>query len=246
MRIATVLIAAVTAAVSDPRAWTSELRSGLPAWSDVVEITASPQGTELYANNERREPTGCGSRAARPAANDSLLRLLREGGLVMVLRHSITDHSRPDAKTISRTDRATQRNLSEAGIEQARRLGDAIRALQVPVDTVYSSPLFRTMDTARNAFGRAEPSEALWREGTAADRKRLVSEPPRAGRNRVLVTHNFVLISTFPDLGHDAVREGDAIIVRPLGAGRFDMLGRFPFDAWRRLADTEGAKPDYQ
>src|SRR5687767_1576366 len=107
-------------------------------------------------------------------ANDSIVDALRAGGLVIVFRHSLTDHSQPDAREISRTDRATQRNLTPAGVEQAKRIGESIRMLGVPVDDIYASPLFRTMDTAINAFGRADPSEALWRTGTPAERARLL------------------------------------------------------------------------
>ena len=170
------------------------------------------------------------------AAGDSILDALRAGGLVIVFRHSTTDHSQPDAREISRTDRATQRNLTPAGVEQAKRIGESIRALGVPVDEVHASPLFRTMDTAMNAFGHVEPSEALWRTGTAAERARLLSEPPRAGTNRVLVTHNFVLIATFQGMRPGDMSEGDAIVVRPLGDGKYEVVRRITVDDWARLA----------
>lgn len=209
MRSATVLLITAAVVASDRSTWFPELPSAV----------AAPE---------------CGEGIP---ANDSLLRALREGGLVIVLRHAITDRSRPDATPLSRTDRATQRNLSDAGIEQAKQLGQAVRALRVSVDTVYASPLFRTMDTALQAFGRAEPSEVLWRDGTAEARLRLLSDPPAAGTNRVLVTHNFVLVAMFSGLRPSDVREGDMVIVRPLGGGRFDVLGRFAFEEWRRVGN---------
>lgn len=177
-------------------------------------------------------------------ANDSILDALRAGGLVIVFRHSTTDHSQPDAREISRTDRATQRNLTPAGVEQAKRIGESIRALRVPVDEVHASPLFRTMDTAINAFGRAEPSDALWRTGTAAERVRLLSEPPRAGTNRVLVTHNVVLIAAFQGMRPGDVSEGDAIVVRPLGGGKYEVLRRITADEWGRLAASSESESD--
>ena len=178
-----------------------------------------------------------------PPVRDSLLHALREGGLVIVFRHATTDHSNGDDRDLSLTDRSTQRNLTAAGVEQAKQIGEALRALAVPVDSIYSSPLFRTMDTAINAFGRAEASEALWRNGTREQRVQLLSEPPRPGANRVLVTHNFVLMSLFDGMRPSDIREGDAVVVRPRGEGKYDVIGRLTPDELRRLAapDLPGA-----
>ena len=178
----------------------------------------------------------------RAAINDSLLGALRAGGLVIVFRHSLTDHSQPDARQMSLTDRATQRNLTPAGVEQAKHIGELIRLLRVPVDEVYASPLFRTMDTATNAFGRAAPSDALWRNGTVVDRTRLLTEPPPAGTNRVLVTHNFVLVAMFPGMRPGDLREGDAMVVRPLGDGKYDVVGQIRADDWSRLGNVSGTE----
>ena len=53
-------------------------------------------------------------------------------------------------------DRAGQRNLSPEGIEQARTLGEAFRALEIPLDRILASPVFRARDTAELAFGADE------------------------------------------------------------------------------------------
>jgi phosphohistidine phosphatase SixA len=212
-----------------------------------VALTPSKCGGRIQTRDQPAVPHPTVHRVThvsrRLSVNDSIIDALRSGGLVIVFRHSITDHSQPDSRQISLTDRATQRNLTPAGVEQAKRVGEMIRLLRVPVDEVFASPLFRTMDTATNAFGQAEPSGALWRTGTAADRLRLLADPPRAGTNRVLVTHNFVLVAVFPGMRPGDLREGDAMVVRPLGNGKFDVVGQVRADDWARLAEPPGARP---
>lgn len=88
----------------------------------------------------------------------SLVAALRAGGVVAVLRHSITDRSQSDGGDLA--DRSRQRNLSAAGREQAARIGRAVSALRIPIGEVLTSPVFRARDTAEIAFGaraRIEP-----------------------------------------------------------------------------------------
>ncbi|NKE47530.1 hypothetical protein HB662_22315 [Roseomonas frigidaquae] len=79
----------------------------------------------------------------------ALMARLRRGGVVVVLRHAITDRSQADRGYLS--DRAGQRNLSAAGRAQARALGQAFARL--PLGQVLTSPVFRARDTAELAFG---------------------------------------------------------------------------------------------
>src|SRR5262249_6344149 len=50
-----------------------------------------------------------------------------------------------------------QRNLDETGRAQARRVGEEFRRQAITVGTVLSSPRCRCLETARLAFGAAEP-----------------------------------------------------------------------------------------
>ncbi|MGK7862167.1 histidine phosphatase family protein [Falsiroseomonas sp. E2-1-a4] len=79
----------------------------------------------------------------------ALVAALRRGGVVVVLRHAITDRSQFDRG--DRSNRAGQRNLSEAGRAQSRALGRAFAYL--PIGQVLTSPVFRALDTAELAFG---------------------------------------------------------------------------------------------
>jgi hypothetical protein len=130
--------------------------------------------------------------AAPPAVPD-LVAGLRQGGLTVYMRHSLTDRSQHDTGRLG--DRAGQRNLSAAGRVQATRLGAAIRALAIPIGAVLASPVFRAADTAALAFGadgyRIEPfltaddythDAALLAANIARTRERL-GQPPARGND---------------------------------------------------------------
>ncbi|MBU8537791.1 histidine phosphatase family protein [Roseomonas tokyonensis] len=95
---------------------------------------------------------------AQGEAAAALLSALRAGGVVVVLRHGITDRSQADTGRLE--DRAGQRNLSEAGRAQSRRLGQSFAARGIRLGEVRTSPVFRARDTAELAFGARAVVEA--------------------------------------------------------------------------------------
>lgn len=160
------------------------------------------------------------------------LPLLRAGGLNLYFRHAITDRSQVD--TGRRGDRAGQRNLSEAGRQQAIRLGQAIRALNIPVDEVLTSEVFRALDTAELAFGRAQIRVERdliaddYTPGNASDDARATSRrlaQPVAGGNRILVGHIAPLgMILGRGLAQQEFPEGAAGVFRPRGTD-WEFLG---------------------
>jgi hypothetical protein len=84
---------------------------------------------------------------------DSLLKVLRQGGYTILLRHARTDRSVMDQPNYSNSDRSTQRNLNAAGVLDAKAIGDVIRSAKIPIGEIVSSPMFRTKETAQMAFG---------------------------------------------------------------------------------------------
>lgn len=121
---------------------------------------------------------------------------LRRGGFVLYLRHAITDRSQADTGRL--WDRAGQRNLSAAGIAQARALSDALARLRIPIGAVRSSPVFRASDTAE-ILARGRPvdvtMELVADDYTAdvpaaiATLRRALATPPAPGTNTLLVGH---------------------------------------------------------
>lgn len=166
------------------------------------------------------------------AAEGDLWPRLREGGLVLLIRHAATVAGLGDPPGFRLDDCATQRNLSEEGRAQARRLGERLRAEGVPIARVYTSPWCRCRETARLAFGSAEDWEALssffdfpHREGEFTERvkKRIGSYSTRKPAGNVaMVTHN-VNIAALTQL---SVTTGEIVAVRPDGCCGLRVQGR--------------------
>ncbi len=81
---------------------------------------------------------------------------------ILLLRHAEAPGT-GDPANFRLDDCGTQRNLSEAGRSQARRIGQHLRAKGVAVKAVWHSPWCRTRETAQLAFpgmGRDEPAFA--------------------------------------------------------------------------------------
>jgi hypothetical protein len=175
---------------------------------------------------------------AQALSGRELVAALRSGGLTLYFRHTATDFSQNDRAMSAYDECATQRNLSEAGREQARRIGAAIRALELPVGEVVASPFCRTMETGRLMFGRAVPSTVVrGYEGTNvanADYTALVAllaAPPQPGTLRMITSHGnpFRAIAGPPHLqeGEAAVLRGDGkafVVVARIGPGDWPAL----------------------
>lgn len=92
---------------------------------------------------------------------DEAAQRLRSGGWVLMMRHARTVPGVGDPAGF-RLDRCdTQRNLSEDGRAQARRLGEAFRAADLMPAVVRSSAWCRCLETAQLAFGAHMPWSAL-------------------------------------------------------------------------------------
>jgi len=115
-------------------------------------------------------------------ADEALWELLQAGGQVAVIRHASTVPGFGDPPGFRPDDCSTQRNLSEAGREESRRIGAAFRKRGVPVERVLSSRWCRCLETARLAFGSAEPWPPL--DSFFDDRSR---EPEQTRRVRMLI-----------------------------------------------------------
>lgn len=168
--------------------------------------------------------------AGAASADDALWNQLRQGGYVLLIRHASTELGVGDPPEFRLDDCATQRILSDAGRAEARRLGEALRGRGVAVAEVRSSQWCRCMETARLAFGRAEPWPALnslfGNEGMEAERNRevlAVAAKLRPPANLALVTHNVNIRALV------GVKPGTAeiVVARPEN-GRLALVGRIP------------------
>src|SRR3972149_40283 len=91
-------------------------------------------------------------------ADEALWELLQAGGQGAGIRPASPGPGFGAPPGFRLDDCSTQRNLSEAGREESRRIGAAFRKRGVPVDRVLSSRWCRCLETARLAFGGAGPA----------------------------------------------------------------------------------------
>jgi len=171
---------------------------------------------------------------ARPAdADDALWTLLKNGRQVVLVRHAVTTAEVGDPPGFKLNDCATQRNLTESGRADARRLGEAFRGHGVPVGRVLSSPWCRCLETARLAFGGdaevSRPLSNLYGRSEASARQVREMEtliatwrPEGAGGNLVMVSHG----STILALTGVSLGTAEMVVVTPTGDGRFTVAGR--------------------
>jgi len=90
-----------------------------------------------------------------------LIKSLQTGGYIMYMRHGATDQTQRDNNQSDFTDCNNQRNLSAAGRDQVKLIGHAIRAHDIPIGDVLSSPYCRCKDTAQLAFGEFQINSDL-------------------------------------------------------------------------------------
>ena len=179
--------------------------------------------------------------AQSPAlAGPALVKALREGGLILYFRHASTDFGQNDEQMTGYEDCAKQRNLTDRGRAEARDIGVAMKRLELPIGDVVASPFCRTMETARLIFGTATASAAV-RGGPArpeseeryAALRNLLSTPPRPGTDLAIVSHGNPFNAV---VGAPYLAEGEAAVIRPLGAQGFVVIARVAKNAWDSLA----------
>lgn len=165
-------------------------------------------------------------------ADERTAALLREGALVLAFRHALAPGTF-DPPQFKLGDCSTQRNLSDEGRAQARRMGAWLADRQLVPAAVRSSPWCRCMDTATLAFGRAEAWAALGSprgasESTNAESLRALAAAVAAAsrqpaRFEVWVTHQFVL----NDLVGVSTTSGEGLLLRSAGRSeRPEVLAR--------------------
>jgi phosphohistidine phosphatase SixA len=165
-------------------------------------------------------------------ADEALWKLLREGGQVLFIRHATTTPGVGDPQGFRLDDCGTQRNLSDEGRAEAKRLGDLLRARNVPIGEVLSSPWCRCHETARLALGReASTWVAL---GNLFGRRENADAQVRQMRTRIGAWRgkgNLVLIShgsTALPLTGISPQQAEIIVLSPRGGSEFRVAGRIP------------------
>lgn len=170
---------------------------------------------------------------------DSLLiEDLKDGGYIILFRHAITNWQERDVNQGDFSNRGEQRNLTEAGQAEASMIGQSLRVLQVPIEKVLSSPMWRCRDTAQFAFNDYDTTGILFWKGPRFREARiaLLSTPPAKGKNLVLIGHQDQFIPIVPGLKRDLLGEGDALVIKPKGNGKFKVVTQVTPMEWANLA----------
>ncbi|MGY3451991.1 histidine phosphatase family protein [Bradyrhizobium sp. USDA 4353] len=188
------------------------------------------------------------SQPATAADTAGLIASLKQGGYVLIFRHTATDDSQKDIYPYKFDDMSAQRQLSEKGRDVARQIGIAIREIAIPVGDVYTSRLNRAIETGKlitghevkpldaltdssnaSASGMANPAGANAKAGQAV--RQLIDAPPKAGTNTVLITHKTNIADAFGKEAGD-VQEGEAFIYKVDGSGPAAFVGRIKVADW--------------
>ena len=173
----------------------------------------------------------------------ALVQQLRAGGYNVYFRHAATNWSQRDrireTGDWTSCDPSRVRQLSDEGRRSARAVGSAMRALKIPVGRVLASPYCRTVETAKLMnLGRVETTTDLvnlrvaayfgGRDAIAKRAQAQLATPPANSTNTVLVAHGNVArhaTQVYPD-------EGEGIVFRPDGNGKFIFVGRLTPAQW--------------
>lgn len=181
--------------------------------------------------------------ASAEVSDVSLVKKLRQGGYVILVRHSIASNTQVDTDFKNLTNCKTQRNLTEEGRELAAAIGKAYRSLNLPTGKIYSSFFCRCVDTANLAFGKPETLLELssFMRETDEEQKRRVKElnrllktPPEPKTNNILVTHSIMLFRA----SSTRLYEGQAAVFLPLPDGRFQFIDFIAPKRWQRMLDA--------
>ncbi len=172
-----------------------------------------------------------------PAA---LLAELRQGGLVVYFRHTQTlrEHDHEGRMRASgQLDPArceTQRNLSEAGLQQAQRQAEYVKRLGIPMGRIVASRYCRAWQHAAYfapAYELSEPLTPDRNDEKAAALRIMLNTPPAPGTNTFLFGHGGVL---WQATDFDSV-ESETFVFRPTREGRAQLVAAIRMEEWEDL-----------
>jgi len=179
-----------------------------------------------------------GTAHAQQLQGDALLKALRQGGYVIVMRHASSPRDVPDKQSANPDNVKPERQLDTEGRTTATAMGKALRDLKIPVGPVFTSPTYRALETIRYAqFGNPQPVPELGDNGQsmqggteaqAAWLKKKVTELPK-GTNTLLVTHMPNMSRAFPDATAN-LADGEALVFGPNG-----VVARIKIEEWPRM-----------
>ena len=141
-------------------------------------------------------------------SNENLINSLEDGKKIMFMRHALAPGN-GDPDNFDLNDCSTQRNLSQKGRAQSKRIGDFFKINDIKIDKVLSSEWCRCKETAKIVFGNFQTFSALnsfYEARFAKNKKRQIKDLKNfineweSDSNLVIVTH-YVVISALLNQG---------------------------------------------
>jgi len=179
-----------------------------------------------------------------PLSGDPLVSALRQGGLVIVMRHASSPQAVPDKEHANPDNVKQERQLDAAGRDSATAMGQALRGLNIPIGAVLTSPTYRALETVKYAglrnpqtveqLGDGGQSMAAVADAAAAWLRDRANQRPAAGTNTVIITHLPNITRAFPDW-QPQVADGESVILRPASGGRAQVVSRVRIEEWPEM-----------
>lgn len=181
---------------------------------------------------------------AAQADDAQLMKTLKAGDNVILVRHGATYTNQADTDPLHLDNVAAQRTLNDKGVALAKGFGEALRAARLPIGNVYTSKFDRAYQTAALAGLQAIETSTDITEGglvvttdennrRAAALRAMLAAPPKPATNTIIITHRPNILDA---LGKDwfDVKEGEASIFH-VENGAFHLIARVQMDEWARL-----------
>jgi phosphohistidine phosphatase SixA len=201
-------------------------------------ITATPQPPMIDPAKEMHGAT--------------LLAALRRGGYNLYMRHAqATVGQDQDLLNVPRwwENCMIQRNLSDLGRDQAKKVGAAIRELKLPIKEVVVSQFCRVRETGTlMALGPVEVTEELnhaigQRAGTDINVTRFgrLGVVPAKGSNTLLISHTHVSPRAEERI-MGSIQEAEIVVYQPDAKGGAEPVARIMVPEWDNLLQVATKK----
>ncbi len=185
--------------------------------------------------------TGAGN--AQTLQGEVLLKALRRGGYVIVMRHASSPREAPDHQNANSDNVNRERQLDQEGRRSAAAMGKALRDLKIPIGNVLTSPTYRALETVKlGQFGKPQPYAELGDGGQsmqgatdaqAAWLQMTVTQFPTE-TNTIVITHQPNISRAFPQFA-SGLADGEALIFGPDGKGGAGLVARVKIEEWPQM-----------
>ena len=180
---------------------------------------------------------------AQPMSGEALVKALRQGGYIIVMRHASSPRELPDKQTANPDNVNRERQLDATGRAGAAAMGKAIREFRIPIGEVLTSPTYRALETVRLAqlrdprtvveIGDGGQSMQGVTEAQAEWLRKKVATVP-AGANTMLVTHFPNISRAFPQWS-SGLADGEALVIGSDGKGGTTLIARIKIEEWPKF-----------